>query len=415
MNTYKLLTHAILTVSCLVATGSAYAQGGTIAKTITKNGKKVVELPRLSRGKVQTFVFPPQTAAKIQRAVAAGTFNAGNATGKSVSAIPEFPSVSLNSANPEMNLFILGASPIEKQTLQILKKEEQFYSAEIDAARAIRDRILNIHILTEEGQESLALQIIVDIKNHHLATTLLNELENLDIYNMALDLTDYFCLDEKFEEAAFNYMIRHPHQMILNMRRLMQNPLVDQEAKDAIKSFLHQNHIAPEKYDDLRTAIATIHQQYVTRVQAAKSSQNVQTFVNYLDDLNNRFVQFIAEHGRAPKHNTTDMEEKALANEMEWALAHKEALNFAPVSTYWKMLNINFKKAPQKILSFDETIAAFEKFVQTTGRRYPRPITEEIVPSPEETLLWDSLSYWRYQDETKVATELRNILKRYKK
>ena len=414
MNTYKLLTHAILTVSCLVATGSAYAQGA-IVKTITKNGKKVVELPRLSRGQVQTFVFPRQTSLNIQRAIAAGTFNAGNATGKTVSAIPEFPSVSLNSANPEMNRFILGASPIEKQTLQILKKEEQFYSAEIDAARAIRDRILNIHILTEEGQESLALQIVVDIKNHHLATTLLNELEKLDIYNMALDLTDYFCLDEKFEEAAFNYMIRHPHQMILNMRRLMQNPLVDQEAKDAIKSFLHQNHIAPEKYNDLRTAIATIHQQYVTRVQAAKSSQNVQAFVNYLDDLNNRFLKFIDEHGRAPKHNTANMEEKKLANEMEWTLAHKEALNFSPVSTYWKMLNINFKKAPCKILPFDETVTAFEKFVQTTGRHYPQPIADGVEPSPEETLLWDSLWYWRYQDEVKTTTALHNILKRYTK
>lgn len=413
MNTCKLLTQAILTVSCLVATGSIYAQG-TIVKTVTKNGKQVIELPRLSRGQVQTFVFPRQTATKIQRAVSAGIFSAESATRKEAAQILNVPSISLNNTEPIRNSYILGATPIEKEMLLVLKKEEQFYSAEIDAARSILNQILDIHILTEEGKASLSLQILVNIKNHHLMTLLLNELENCDIYNMALDLTDYFCLDKKFEEAAFDYTIRHPHQMILNMRRLIQNPLIDQKAKDTIKSFLHQNTIAPEDYDAFRDAISIIHQQYVTRVETAKNSDNVQAFVHYLDDLNNRFIQFVYKNNRAPKHNTTDEAEQSLVNEVEWALAHKETLNFAPVSSYWKMLNINFKQAPQKVLSFNETIVAFDKFIQNTGRLYPQPISNGVVPSPEETLLWDSLLFWRSRDE-RITAELRKVLKRYTK
>ncbi len=412
MKITNLLTKTALAALCLGTTIACFAQGKNVVKGTAEG---LFKAPRTTQGTVQRFVFPQSSVKNIRAGIAAGKLERQVLP----TVNPVLPQTSTLAAKVYQNARLLAGYPVEKEVLVKLLQEEKFYAPEIDAGRAIRDQILSIHVLTDEGQVQLAQAIQAGIKNHTLKANLLQNLEHFDIYNMALDLTDYFSLDKPFEEAAFDYTLRHPHQMNLNLRRLMYNPLVDDGVKNRLKYFLEESSIGPEKYDSFRAAIRTAHLQYKERKQAAQLSDIIQAQVDYYKDLANRLDNFIVLHeGRQPKWNTQDMQEQNLFNEFE-ELQHSDFVNqFHPIIPLRQQLQViwDAAKAPT-ILPMQETVKLYEKFVKTTHRRYPSPLMQPLdpgeIPFEQEELLWDSLSYWRIHNEATIHPQLVKIINQY--
>lgn len=395
----------------------AYAQKQIIKKA-GKGG--LFEASRANRGTVQRFVFTQQTVDNIRRGIAAGKLD--RPVAESVLKIPptSVTSAIASPAQAEVSVhYLISGRPVEKEVLSSMLEENKFYAPEIDAGRAIRDQILNITVLEDEGQAALAEAIQQNIKNHTLKVMLLQNLENFDIYNMALDLTDYFCLDKSFEDAAFDYTRRHPHQMNLNLRRLMYNPLVDPAVKTRLKYFLEESSLLPEEYDLFRAAIRTAHLQYQQRLSTAKYSDIIQKQVAYYEDFAKRLDKFIVlNNGVRPKWNSANPEEQQLFDEYGTLAQYDFANQFNPILTYRKQLRIIWETASApKVLSQEQTIALYEDFVKTTHRIYPHTLrnvpAEQDVPFAQEELLWDSLDYWRTENEAAIQPYLIRIVNTY--
>ncbi len=410
--TCKKLTVAVLCASTAVA---AFAGGG---KEIIKGGQSLFHAARNTRGVTQRFVFSRPTTNKIQRAIASGVLDR-----IPTQAAEQLPVVNYTHGQFLQHEFkdsrlLVADQPIEKEILVKMRDENLFYKPEIDAARTIRNNILNITVLSEEGISSLAQDIQTNIKSHYLRQTLLNNLKELNIYAMALDLTDYFCLDKSFEEAAFDYTVRHPHQMNLNLRRLMYNPLVDQEVKTRLKHFLNANSLNTlEEYGAFRAVIKEAHNQYQSRLSAAKFSEIIQLQTVYYEAFAMRLDEFIRHNGGyLPKWNTRDKLEQELWEEYQWIMQHDEINNYNPLISYRKQIQVIWDSAQQPpVLSKADTLALFARFVKQTERDYPEILHSDafskkgFVPFEDEELLWDSLQYWRQKDESGMFQEIMRI------
>ena len=401
-------------VLCASTAVDAFAGGG---KEIVKGGHALFHAPRTTRGVTQRFVFSRPTTDKIQRAIAAGVLNR-TSTQAAEQLLPvvnynQFPQQEFKNSS-----LLVAGQPVEKEILVKMRDENLFYKPEIDAARAIRNNILNITVLSEEGISSLAQDIQANIKSHYLRQTLLNNLEELNIYAMAQDLTDYFCLDKSFEDSAFDYTVRHPHQMNLNLRRLMYNPLVDQEVKGRLKYFLNANSLNTlEEYGAFRAVIKEAHNQYQSRLSAAKFSEIIQLQTVYYEAFAMRLDTFIRNNGGyLPKWNTRNKQEQELWEEYQWIVQHDEINKFNPLISYRKQIQVIWDSAQQPpVLSQADTLALFARFVKQTKRSYPEMLhssafsNEGFVPFEDEELLWDSLQYWRQKDESGMFQEIMRI------
>ncbi len=406
-------TNLLLAVLCLTLTAPAYAQKKEVIQGAAKG---IFEAPRTTRGTVQRFVFPQSAVSNIRAGITAGKLDQAITQATRQAANTPITSAA---AQTLYNRSLVTGLPPEKEVLIMAAKEGAFYAPEINAGRMIRQQILDITVLEEEGQLAIAQNIQQYIKNHTLKTLLLEELENFDIYNMALDLTDYFSLDKPFEKAAFEYTVRHPHQMNLNMRRLMYNPLVDESIKNRLRYFLEAEFIPLEEYEGFRVAIHTAHLQYTQRLAAAQESEVITAQIRYYQDVTDRVRNFVAQPPhRRPKWNTLNAEEFALNDEVEWIMSHDHLNKFPQILPFRQALQTVYDAAPTPtILSLDETIALFEKFVKTTHRRYPNSLRDtlqegEIAFEQEETL-WDSLEYWRIQNESAIRSKLVKIINQY--
>ncbi len=385
-----------------------------------KGSKGLFQATRTTRGTSQLYSgFSRQTVNTIRRGIAEGKFDRQVSTAALNTPTALGPALDKNSYTHTL----VSGQPVEKLVLTKMRDENLFYAPEIDAARAIRNQILNITILSDEGQVSLANNIQANIKNHTLKQELLRNLENLDIYSMAKDLTDYFCLDKSFEEAAFEYTLRHPHQMNLNLRRLMHNPLVDETLKKDVKYFLELSQIVPEQYDSFRAVIHAAHAQYQQRLVAAKFADIIQAQIAYYEDFAMRLDEAIRENGNYRlKWNTSNPRHQALLEEFEWIERYDPMNQFNPLISYRKQIQVIWNGAHQPLtLSLEKTLALYEDFVKKTHRSYPQTLTEKnhtepnFIPFDREELLWDSLEYWRVEDEKTVFPQLIKIRYQYLK
>ena len=412
MKTTHLFTKTALAALCLGTAITCFAQGKNLAKGTAEG---LFKAPRTTQGTIQRFVFPKSSVRNIRAGIAAGKLER-----QVLPAVNTFlPQATLAQRNVFQNTRLTAGYPVEKEVLVKLLQEEKFYAPEIDAARALRNQILNIRVLTDEGQIQLAQAIHAGIGNHTLKANVWRDLENVDIYEMALDLSDYFSLDKPFEEAAFNYTLRHPHQMNLNLRRLMYNPLVDDGVKNRLKYFLEAPELAPEEQNAFRAAIRTAHLQYKERKNAAQLSQIIQAQVAYYKDLAARLDKFIVLHnGRQPKWNTKDLQEQNLFNEFEELTRNDFVNQFHPIIPLRKHLQVIWDTAKgPTTLSMQDTLNLFEEFVKTTHRRYPAPLLQPLdpgeIPFEQEELLWDSLNFWRIHSEAAIHPELVRIINQY--
>lgn len=388
------------------------------AQKIVKGAANAITT-RATNGAIQRFVFPRETVSHIRQGILAGKLDRAVAAQRTPVPVKGQPAslTELSTNNILFHRSLVAASPLEKEILAVSAKEEAFYAPEIAAAVSIRKQILNKKVVTPEGKNAIAQAITTHIKNPTLRASLLTQLERFDIGSMVLDLTDYFSLDKSFESAAFDYTIRHPHRMNLNMRRLMYNPLVDEGIKNRLRFFLESDYIQPTAYPQFRMVIRAAHLQYQLRLSSAKNSEIIQAQEKYLQDITDRLSDFIVKNNRLPKWNTRSNIERELFDELDWIFNHQALNDFEPLAKYNEALQTLAESVPSTILSKEDTIALFEKFVQTTHRHYPISLREKLkqgeIPFEQEEILWDNLEHWRIEDESSVRPALVKILNQY--
>ena len=403
MKTTSIFTKTTALAVCIFsAVPSVWANGnGKVVKTATK---AALTAPRATRGQIQRFTFPSAATARIRAAVKAGQLERTiNDAALQYSPVPA--PVVLGNTPKEIAFSmhqLVSAFPLEKEVLQIIQQEEQFYAPEIAAARELHKLLVETPTLNEEQEAAMAAAILEKIKNHSLQTYLLKSLANKDTYMLNLDLTEYFSLDKPVGICAFNYTLRHPHQQILMTRRLLNNPLVDETTKVPLQTFLNKAQIKPEEFPAFQQAISDVYTQYQQRLSAAKESDIIQTQINYYKELLTRLDDFVARHGRIPKWNTINTQEIQLFNEIEWIQFHMKDNQFEPFASYHRTLNSILQKAQPAYLTIEETKELFGQFVKTTHRSYPRSLHDKPkigeIPFKREEELWDNLAYWRIKD-----------------
>ncbi len=413
MKTALICRKTALLALCLSTAVTVFAGGG---KEVIKTGKALAQTQR--PGTVQRFVYSPRTFSHIRQGILGGKLDHAVAAQRTL--VTPQAKAAADADLPDNNILFktrIASVPLEKEILLLMASEEAFYAPEIEAAKQIRQQIFNKKVMTPEGKNEISQAIVDHIKNPTLRTMLLNSLERFDIGSMALDLMDYFSLDKTFEQAAFDYTIRHPHRINLNMRRLMYNPLVDDGIKTRLRYFIEAPVISPESYPQFRIVLRAAHLQFQLRLSAAKQSDIIQAHAQYLQDITNRLSDFIVKNNRLPKWNTRSLNERELFDELDWLYAHKSLNNFDPLTDYWKALQTIVDSAPPHILPLQETVTLYEEFVKTTHRTYPHSVREKLkkdeIAFEQEELLWDSLEHWRIQNERKIRLMLQEILNKY--
>lgn len=404
MKTKYLFTEIAALAVCISCAVTAFAAPGN-GKVAKNTAQAITKVPRAARGVNQRFNLPPATTARIRQAIDAGQLE--RTVNTEVLQHNTVPAPIVLGNTPREISFSLrqmvASTPLEKEVLIAQIEEEKFYAPELNAARALHNLIYEIKTLDEDAIEAIRTSVLKEIKNHSLQTYLLKDLTILDLYMFDLDLTEYFSLDKSVEISAFNYTLRHPHQQTLMMRRLLNNPLVDEEVKQPLRAFLSKSKIKPAEFPAFQEAIANVYSQYYERIAAVKESDVIQTQAQYYAKLIDRLGDFIASHnGRRPKWNTADPREYQLFDEIEWVQQNESRNQFDPLLSYYKALNMVWDSAAPVYLSQEETIALFDEFVKTTRRIYPRSLRDKPKPDevlfPREEELWDNLSYWRVKD-----------------
>lgn len=408
------MTALAVCISCAAVSFAGPGNGKSV-----NTAQALLKVPRPTRGVNQRFNLSPTTTARIRQAVNAGKLDrAVNAQVLQHSTVPA--PVVLGNTPKEISFSLrqmVAATPLEKEVLIAQIEEEKFYAPELNAAQALHNLIYEIKTLDEDAAEALVSSVLKEIKNHSLQTYLLKDLATLDLYMFDLDLTEYFSLEKPIEISAFNYTLRHPHQQTLMMRRLLNNPLIDEEVKQPLRAFLSKSKIKPAEFPAFQEAIANVYSQYRERIAAVKESDIIQTQAQYYAKLIDRLGDFIASHGgRRPKWNTADPAEYQLFDEIEWVQQNEATNRFDPLLSYYKALNMVWESAAPTYLSQEETVALFDEFVKTTRRIYPRSLRDKPTPGeklfPREEELWDNLSYWRIKDGT-IFPKLSAIYTKY--
>lgn len=413
MKTTNLLTKTATVAVCLFAAVSVHADGKI------KGVKALFEAPRVYRGTVQRYTFDPVVTANIRAGIADGRFER-QVSDAMLQYSPIPAPVVLGHTHQEISRslhVLVAAVPLEKEVLAATHQEHQFYMPEMIDAQELHDLVMALPKLDDESALVIASSILTNVKNHTLQTYLLQSLSRQDLAMLDKDLTEYFCLGKPFEIAAFNYTLRHPHQQVLMMRRLLNNPLVDEEVKRPVRAFLHKNKIKPEEFPAFQQAISNLQTQYSERLKAVQESNIIQTQVAYYTKLLERLKNFIVRHdGRRPEWNTKDPEEFQLFEEIEWVQQSQDRNLFEPLSSYHKALNWMWESAAPTYLTREDTVALFDEFVKTTGRIYPRSLRDEPMEGEttfsREAELWTNLSYWRVEDPS-ISGDLAKVYGKY--
>lgn len=408
MNIKNIFTQTAALAVCMSCAVLAVAGPGD-GKTLEQAAKAAFRVPRTTRGTLQRYSFTPETSRHIRAGITAGRLERA-VEGSAAKAKTILTPVLLGQSSKEISFSLrqmVASVPVEKEVLLANLEEQAFYAPEIAKALELHSYLLSLHKLDDEEEAVIAEMILKNVKNHSLQTYLFRSLADKDLYMLDLDLMEYFSLDEEksVELSAFNYTLRHPHQQILMMRRLLNNPLVDEEVKKPLREFLNKSKIKPQEFPAFQTAIFNVYQQYQNRLAAATESDIIQIQADYYAKLTDRLGDFIATHdGRRPKWNTADPKEMLLFDEIEWMQSHQDINAFEPLLSYQNALNIVWDNAAPTYLTRQETLELYDAFVKETGRFYPRSLRDKLKPGEKrferEEELSDNLSYWRVEDSS---------------
>ncbi len=321
---------------------------------------------------------------------------------------------------------ILAGHTPQREFLSLIETENSFYKEEISLAKEVMSELK--HRASSQtplnNQELIkVIEKLSFIQNDHLRLQLYRNLLSNDLTAMVRDLSDYFTLDKPFEEAALSYMIRNPHKRTLRTVRLLHNPFIADSFKTPIKRALGKTSLTVQEQESLKEALKALNEEYrriLTQVKQehkelvdkALLSDVMQNKLREYEKTFDELETFVAVNGHLPQWQSRSSAERALNIQATRLAAAEHVWPFEPFLSKRAEMETLLKKYEPKRRSLQETIEAFERFVQKTGRQYPRMIDEGLDVGKEEYQLFDDLFYWRIQNSNTIK-RIEEIQKRH--
>ena len=401
-------TNLFIVALCLTGlTAPAAAQG---SKTLPAAARAIMEkTPKRIQGP-KRFVFPtefrlpatqnPYTLTQLNEALQRNIAQTqlAVATGATPPNLPWFHA-------------LWQGSP-EKTFLDLSAQENKFYQQEMFEAKTLLSQIqlLQKFVLEHTSQQiqpetSLLVNItknIVKIKNDYLRNMLLSMWEEGSLEAIQIELIQYFSLGIPFEDAAFNYSLRHPYNRNLQTTRLLHNPFIDKKFKEPVEAFVNKPIISLADKETFKAALRNLQAEYDRIRQEATQTLGVQVHIDHYKQIIGDLRLFIQKKNRRPKWNTRDAAEQELNFCIENIFYHEQQFNFAPFAEYHQQLHDLWDKYEPQFWTQEQTLQAFEKFMQHApeGRVRPRAMNDAENIPPEEELLHDNLMHWYVKDSS---------------
>ena len=412
-------THTIISLLVVSLVGAmalpAYAQGGK-GEIIKKGVEEVltspsglVSVPSKITG-VKRFTYPktintsmgtvtlPQLSAALQRSLATAQANAS------------LPSMS------STGFAVLFKGVPEKTFLRLAAQEKSFYEQEIalgaDLLTQVKYTLPSVIELSDEAAQPILKNIvskIAAVKNNHLRYLLSKALQEKNIPAMVQEISQYYSLEMPYEEAAYNYTLRHPYKRNLQTMRLLHNRFIDESIRARVQKFIEAPSIPFEQTEDFKKALHDLHQAYKQLLTQTASTPAVRDQIAYFENTLKDLRSFIEKNNRLPKWNTRSNAERDLYNCMEYLLLSEKQSNFPPFTKYYEQLKELWTTYAPTHRSKQETLQAFENFVKLTGLPYPRTLEANSNISWDEERLFDDLLYWRTHEEAEVNRAVKEI------
>ncbi len=303
------------------------------------------------------------------------------------------------STNLSLDRLVLVQDTWETSALKQLYEEQQFYSSEIIAGHELRQQLSQIRELTAQSIEQLQ-EGINRLKSKTLQNYLTTNLQNANLANMYQDLTDYYMLDGNPIQASYNYSLRHPRKPNLWMRRLMRSPFVENTLQQQAGQLLNTGYPTPEDQNHLLTVLQQMNTEFEGSLCTLYATKSVNQRIDFYRQTTQKLSDFIAQNGRRPKKNTANPQEQKLAMDIEFALIITATSQIEPYASELKKLKAVWDVHEPPHWTREQTLDAFEKFIQKTGLDFPRSLVQYSNLSAQETALYDNMSYWMRQDPT---------------
>lgn len=246
--------------------------------------------------------------------------------------------------------------------------------------------------------------------NKSLKAQLSAALAAQDFKTMFQDLTEYYLLhNTPFTQAAFDYMLRHPHGRILKLRQLLNDPGIADAVKQPVKDFIAKESIPAAEQPALYKALEDLENAHIKAVTDAKQAPVIQEEIAFYKNLVDEMDAFHAQHHRAPMWNTLDKAEQNLYQRYMWVLQLDPSRLYSPVATYYKQLQ-NFNRIDELgYWTLEETLDMFEKFLYKTGGRYPQSLPHDARLGAVEKDLYNNLAYWRNKRAANVLIKQKEL------
>jgi len=283
--------------------------------------------------------------------------------------------------------------------------QENFHAQELVNAEVLQMEVASL-MMNVAHQQPITAETIKGVKNYinggYLVSNSLIEqlnfaLEKGDFKAMFQDITEYYLLhNTPFTQAAFDYLIRHPHGRILKLKQLLKDRSIAKALKQPVEDFIAKDIIPVEDQPALYKALEDLNNAHTQIVTAAIESPAIQEEIAFYQNLVNELNAFHAKHHRMPMWNTLDKAELELYNRYIWVLQLDPTRLYNPVATYYKEVQ-NFKKNDDlRYWTLDKTLEKFEQFLYESNGRYPKNLRNAPQVAAEENELYNNLSHWRH-------------------
>ena len=239
--------------------------------------------------------------------------------------------------------------------------------------------------LNAEQEAELIERINKVVVNNSLKNFLFQSLSNKNYNQFLRDLANYYSLSVKFmssyelrfisnqdvrevfAQTALDYMKMHPHKMNLKLREIMKSPLVDEEIKSSLRSFISQNQLLPQHESRLLTVLREAYKQHSYGLVSFRTQEDIQATIEIYRNTLKELESFIKRYNRSPRWNAPNPERR-LYNKLFLMTQYNTANHFKQVNPYIIQIQQLLDQYPSIRLSAKETLDHLNIFIAKYNR-----------------------------------------------
>ena len=200
-----------------------------------------------------------------------------------------------------------------------------------------------------------------------------------------------------FIGTTLSFLNHHPHKVPLRLREMLKAPQIGAKYKGIVNTLLREpTPFSQQTTQGFSSVLSEIYTEYSQLLRQAYQSEEVQTTVSFYNKALNELENFAAAHERAPRWDGP-MEERLLYNQLMIITRNNPFNQFTEALQPLQEIKDILAKYPVSTLSWEETLAQVELFIQRNGF-FPRSYEATGGNTTEEELrLLDQIKYYTFR------------------